>query len=526
VASHPVLIAGKWRGAQSTATFHAFNPATGEALPDEYPVSSWADCDAALSAARDAADQLRQTPPAQIAAFLRRFADRLDARKDELAQQAHVESGLPKSPRLADAELPRTTDQLRQAAAAAVEGSWALPTIDTKLNIRSCFAPIGPIVVFGPNNFPFAFSGVAGGDFAAAIAAGNPVIAKGHPVHPGTARLLAEEAFGAVNDTDLPRSTVQLVYRTDPASGVRLVSDARTGATGFTGSRSAGLKLKAAADAVGKPIYVELSSINPVVVLPGALAERGAKLAEEFAGSCLLGGGQFCTNPGLVVLLEDDAAEAFISIVKEKFEAGVPPPLLSSSLVSALTDSVKRLQSAGARLVTGGAPVPTPGFRHANTLLRVTGRQFLESPEALQTEAFGSASLLVVCRDAVEAGEVLDRLEGNLTGSIYSDTQGSDDAIYEMLAPRLRHRVGRLLNDKMPTGVAVSPAMNHGGPFPATGHPGFTAVGIPASIRRFAMLQCYDNVRPNRLPPSLGDKNPDGAMWRLIDGVWTRDDVR
>ncbi len=525
MASHPVLIAGEWRPAQSTATFHASNPATGDALPDEYPVSSWADCDAALSAARDAADQLRHTPPAHIAAFLQRFAERLDARKDELAQQAHVESGLPKSPRLAVAELPRTTDQLRQAAAAALEGSWALPTIDTKLNIRSCFAPIGPVVVFGPNNFPFAFSGVAGGDFAAAIAAGNPVIAKGHPVHPGTARMLAEEALGAVNDTQLPRGTVQLVYRTDPASGVRLVSDARTGATGFTGSRSAGLKLKAAADAVGKPIYVELSSINPVVMLPGALGERGAALAGEFAASCLLGGGQFCTNPGLVVLIEGDASEAFISAATKHVEAGTPPPLLSSGLVSALTGSIKQLQSAGAQLLTGGSPLQTPGYRHANTLLRVSGRQFLASPEALQTEAFGSASLLVVCGDADEAAHVLDHLEGNLTGSIYSDTRGSDDALYDMLAPRLRHRVGRLLNDKMPTGVAVSPAMNHGGPFPATGHPGFTAVGIPASIRRFAMLQCYDNVRPNRLPPALGDKNPNGTMWRLIDGVWTRGDV-
>jgi alpha-ketoglutaric semialdehyde dehydrogenase len=260
-------------------------------------------------------------------------------------------------------------------------------------------------------------------------------------------------------------------------------------------------------------------------MLPGALAERGAKLAEEFAGSCLMGGGQFCTNPGLVVLIEGEATEAFISAAKEKFDAGTPPPLLSSSLVRALTESVKQLQSAGAELITGGSALDGPGYRHANTLLRVSGGQFLASPAALQTEAFGSASLLVVCRNADEAARVLDHLEGNLTGSIYSDTRGSDDTVYETLAPRLRDRVGRLLNDKMPTGVAVSPAMNHGGPFPATGHPGFTAVGIPASIRRFAMLQCYDNVRATRLPPALGDKNPNGAMWRLIDGVWTQGNV-
>jgi alpha-ketoglutaric semialdehyde dehydrogenase len=525
MAPRPVLIAGQWRASRSSGTFTAENPATGERLDDEYPVSAWADGDAALAAAVEAAAALRRTPADQIAAFLNRFADRLDARKDELTDQAHLETGLPKAPRLRDVELPRTTDQLRQAAAAALEGTWALPTIDARLNIRSCLAPIGPVVVFGPNNFPFAFSGAAGGDFAAAIAAGNPVISKGHPLHPGTSRMLAEEAFGAVRETDLPPAAVQLIYRTDPASGLRLVSDPRTGATGFTGSRSAGLKLKTAADAAGKPIYLELSSINPVVILPGALAERGATLVEEFSGSCLLGGGQFCTNPGFVLLFDGGATEEFITAATARFETSPPPPLLSSAVVRSLSESVKRLQAAGAKLLTGGAALPPPGFRHANTLLRVTGSEFLAAAEPLQTEAFGSAALLVVARDAVEAARVLDRLEGNLTGAIYSDSRGADDAVYAELAPRLRPRVGRLLNDKMPTGVAVSAAMNHGGPFPATGHPGFTAVGIPASMRRFAMLQCYDNVRPDRLPPLLRDKNPTGRAWRFVDGSFTRDDV-
>lgn len=522
MTQHKVLIAGEWRESDAAGTFHAENPATGERLPDEYPVSTWAECDRALAAAADAAQALRSVSPDQIAAFLTRFADRLDARKEDLAAQAHVETGLAKSPRLADVELPRTTDQLRQAAAAASEGSWALPTIDTKLNIRSCFAPIGPVVVFGPNNFPFAFNGAAGGDFAAAIAAGNPVIAKGHPSHPSTSRMLAEEAFAAVTDAGLPPATVQLIYRTEPASGVKLVSDPRTGASGFTGSRSAGLKLKTAADAAGKPIYLELSSVNPVLMLPGALAERGEKLAEEFAGSCLLGGGQFCTNPGLVILFDSPATETFIAAVAQRFETAAPPPLLSSAVVTSLTSSVKAWQGAGAELLTGGSALPPPGRRHANSLLRVSGATFLGASHALQTEAFGAASLLVVCKGAPEAKRVIDELEGNLTGSIYTDTRGTDDGLYADLVPRLRQRVGRLLNDKMPTGVAVSPAMNHGGPFPATGHPGFTAVGIPASLRRFAMLHCYDNVRPERLPPALRDENPNGRMWRLIDGAWTR----
>jgi NADP-dependent aldehyde dehydrogenase len=523
--TQPVLIAGHWRTAQTTGAFRAENPATGQPLPGEYPISAWVDCDDALAAAVAAAEIMRQTPPAEIARFLTTFAGRIEGRAAELVETAHIESGLARSPRLAEVELPRTTGQLRQAAAAALEGSWALPTIDTKLNIRSVLAPIGPVWVFGPNNFPFAFNSVAGGDFAAAIAAGNPVIAKANSSHPGTTRLLAEEAWAALATTSLPPAAVQLIYRTGHAEGERLVSDPRSGATGYTGSRPAGLKLKAAADAAGRPIYLELSSVNPVLILPGALAERGAKLAEEFTGSCLLGNGQFCTNPSLVLLLAGEATERFIADVRQRFDGATPGPLLSSAVLRALTASVQTLQAAGAQLVTGGQALPGPGYRFANTLLRVDGAQFLARPAELQTEAFGNASLFVVVRDAAEAAAALARIEGNLTGCIYSDTRGSDDALHAELEPRLRARVGRLLNDKMPTGVAVSPAMNHGGPYPSTGHPGFTAVGIPASLRRFAVLQCYDNVRPARLPAILRDENPTGKTWRLIDGAWTQGDA-
>jgi NADP-dependent aldehyde dehydrogenase len=481
--------------------------------------------DAALDAATEAMGALRSTPPDRLAQFLTRFAERLEARAEEIVAMAHVETGLPRAPRLAEVELPRTTNQLRLAAQAAVEGSWALPTIDTKVNIRSYYAALGPVWVFGPNNFPFAFNSAAGGDFAAAIAAGNPVIAKANTSHPGTTRLLAEEAAAAAKDAAVPPAILQLLYRTGHPEGERLVADPRTGAVAYTGSRSAGLKLKTAADAVGKPIYLELSSVNPVVILPGALAERGDKIAEEFAGSSLLGTGQFCTNPGLVVLIAGEATERFVGSVKQRFEAAAITPLLSSSVARSLEASMKVLREAGAAVVTGGVPASGPGYRFANSLLRVDGRRFVAEPEKLQTEAFGNATVMVVARDADEAGAVLDSLEGNLTGSFYTDTKGADDAIHDALVPRLRPRVGRLLNDKMPTGVAVSSAMHHGGPFPSTGHPGFTAVGIPASLRRFGMLQCFDAVRPSRLPPALRDQNPNGTMWRLIDGSWSRANI-
>jgi alpha-ketoglutaric semialdehyde dehydrogenase len=498
-----VLIAGRWRPANSTSTFRAENPATREPLPDQYPISSWQDCDEALGAAAAAFEVLRSLPAERLATFLDAFADRIESRKDEIVRIASLETALPASPRLADNELPRTTSQLRQAAAAARDGAWALPTIDEKNNIRSMLAPIGPVAVFGPNNFPLAFNSASGGDFATAIASGCPVIAKANSSHPGTTRLLADEAFAAVQATGLPPATVQLLYRTSHADGERLVADLRIGATGYTGSRSAGLALKAAADRAGKLIYLELSSVNPVVILPGALAERLDDIAAQFTTSCLMGTGQFCTNPGLVILLTSPQTDKFVNLLVEKFRTAPAGTLLSGGVAKSLVHGIATLKNAGAEVLVGDSAGTRKGYSHANTLLRAHGRDFLADPEAMQTEAFGNAALLVVCGTLGEAGRVLDHLEGNLTGCIYSHTQGDDDEAYDALAPKLRQKVGRLLNDKMPTGVAVSPAMNHGGPYPATGHPGFTAVGIPASLRRFAMLQCYDGVREHRLPAAL-----------------------
>lgn len=521
----PVLIAGDWRPAAAAGTFQAENPATGELLPDVFPVSTWDDCERALNAASEAARLLRRMPPAQLAAFLEAYAARIEARAAEIAALAHLETALPIKPRLADVELPRTVNQLRQAAAAARDGSWALPTIDTQLNIRSCYLPLGPVCVFGPNNFPLAFGSISGGDFAAAIAAGNPVLAKANTSHPATTRAFAREALAALRETGLPAGTVQLLYRLSHADGERLVADSRVGATAYTGSRPAGLRLKAAADRAGKPIYLELSSINPVILLPGALRERAAAVADEFTASCLMGTGQFCTNPGLILTLAGDDTEAFILAVKQRFIDAPVGTLLSGRVAENLHESVLRLCAAGAEVVVGAERLAGTGYRYANTLLRVSGKRFLANPEQLQGEAFGNASLVVVAADREELKQLVTTLEGNLTGCIYSSTQGSDEELYDALEPLLRPRVGRLLNDKMPTGVAVSPAMNHGGPYPATGHPGFTAVGIPASLRRFAMLACYDNVRPARLPSLLQDKNPTGRTWRLIDGAWTLADV-
>lgn len=521
-----VLIGGEWRPADAEGTFQAVQPATGEPLEDVYPVSSRRDIDAALRAGKEAAESLLETGPEAIARFLEAYAARIEKRAAEIVETAHRETALPVSPRLADVELPRTTNQLRQAAAAAWERSWTGPTIDKKTDIRSMYGPLaGAVAVFGPNNFPLAFNGISGGDFAAAIAAGNPVIAKANTGHPGTTRLLGEEAHEAVREAGLHPAAVQLLYRMSHEDGRYLVSHPLIGATGYTGSRSSGLELKKAADAAGRPIYLELSSINPVFVLPGALRERAEGIVKEFTTSALMGTGQFCTNPGVVVLLRGAETDRFTESVRSAFEAAEPGPLLGRGVLEKLQESVEALRASGAEVLVGGRPVEGPGFRFENTLLRASGRAFLEDPEALQREAFGNASLFVIADDEQQIVDIADRFEGNLTGCLYTHRGGEDDALYERVARRLRRSVGRLLNDKMPTGVAVSPAMNHGGPFPATGHPGFTAVGIPASLRRFALLQCYDSVREERLPPELRNKNPSGKLWRFIDGIWTTGDV-
>jgi NADP-dependent aldehyde dehydrogenase len=527
VSEEPVLVAGEWRKAEHPiGAFSAIDPANKTPLGESYPVSSFDDLALALRAAEDAVVSLRAVGKDEIARFLEQYAREIEARSDALVELAARETGLAPNPRLRTVELPRTTHQLRQAAAAARDRSWCHATIDSKANIRSSYAALGgAVVVFGPNNFPFAFNSVAGGDFAAAIAAGNPVIGKANTGHPGTTKMLAECAHAALRASGLPAAMVQLVYRTAPEVGYKLVSHPSVAATGFTGSKGAGLKLKEAADRAGRPIYLEMSSVNPVFMLPRALEERLSALAKELYDSCALGAGQFCTRPGITVVIKDDKGSSLVEELAALFQRSTPGTLLGESGLGAIASGLDELVKHGAEIMTGGRPVEGPRYCFANTLLRVTGKDFLANPHALQTEAFGTVNMVVLADDLAQMVEIAAHLEGSLTGCIYSDTQGKDDDAYGRLAPVLRRKVGRLLNDKMPTGVAVSPAMNHGGPYPATGHPGFTAVGIPASLLRFAALHCYDNVRPHRLPEELLDRNPTGSMWRFIDGTWSQGDV-
>ncbi|KMM76875.1 ketoglutarate semialdehyde dehydrogenase [Xanthomonas sp. NCPPB 1128] len=525
MSMQPLLLAGHWQASlEERGSFRAEDPRDGSEFGPSFPISGAADLEAALSAAALSADALAAAAPERIAAFLDAYADAIDADVERLVALAHAETGLPVEPRLAKVELPRASGQLRQAAQAARSHSWTQPVIDTAAGLRAQLGPLHkPVLVFGPNNFPFAFNAVAGSDFASAIAARNPVIAKAHPSHPATSQRLAQLAHQALLANDLPAATVQLLYHFDNTLGLELAGDPRLGAIGFTGSRAGGLALKAAVDRAGVPAYVELSSVNPVFVLPGALAERGAALAQEFFASCTMGSGQFCTNPGIVVVPKGEAGDAFVAATTAHFAGAAPSLLFSRGVLEHLQRSVATLRDAGAAVLAGGQADAGPGYRHAPTLLEVSAEAFLQQPEALQTEAFGPVSLIV--RGGLGQLTALARsFEGNLTGTIYRAADGSDDPAFAALAAALRPRVGRLICNKMPTGVAVSPAMNHGGPYPSTGHPGFTAVGMPAAIRRFAALHSYDGVPDALLPALLRDRNP-GSVQRLIDGCWTTADV-
>ncbi|KAA1259405.1 Alpha-ketoglutaric semialdehyde dehydrogenase [Rubripirellula obstinata] len=494
-----ILINGDWQSAKSSRAIQAIDPTNRSAVGETFPVSDWADCETVMDAAQAAAVAMEDISLDDLASFLNAYADNLEKNAESICEVANQETGLPVSPRLLDVEMPRTIDQLRQAAAAAKDHGWRNPVHDHDKNIHSCLTPIGPVLIFGPNNFPLAFNAISGGDFAAAIAAGNPVIAKAHPSQPGTSRLLAEQALDAAKRTGMPAGIVQMLYDIDPSDGLKMVADSRIAAVAFTGSRRGGTALKAAADQVGKPIYLEMSSINPVFLLQSAL-ERGEELSDEAAGSCLLAAGQFCTSPNLIVIPKGEKADEFLQAMTAAFKSKPAGTLLSEAVLSSLKSSIEMLVGAGVEILAGGKEAESDAFAFANTLMKIDSKSFLENEDALQTEAFGPASLVVVCEDEQDALAIAKRIHGSLTASVYGK---EGDAAMVPLTKILQRVAGRVIHNKMPTGVAVSPAMNHGGPYPATGHPRFTAVGIPASLERFAKLSCFDNVAESFLPACL-----------------------
>ncbi|WP_437779027.1 aldehyde dehydrogenase (NADP(+)) [Sorangium sp. So ce1097] len=495
--------------------FFAHDAATGEKL-GAYRDATADEIDAAARAAAAAAQAFAGLAPEVRARFLETAADEIMALGDPLIQTAHRETGLPVA-RL-EGERGRTTGQLRLFAAVVREGSWVDARIDPALpdrkplprpDVRRMLRPIGPVAVFGASNFPLAFS-VAGGDTASALAAGNPVVVKAHPAHPGTSDLVASALRSAVQKAGLPAGVFGMVHGASPEVSLALVRHEAIQAVGFTGSTRAGRALFDAAAARPRPIpvFAEMSSINPLVVLPGALRERRDAIAEGLASSCTLGVGQFCTKPGLVLGLASPEWDAFARSVADRARAIAPGVMLHAGIQQSFDRAVRELKGVE-WLTDAGARVA-----------RVSAADFARQPH-LAHEIFGPYTLLVAASDRGELLQLLGALEGQLTATLH----GTDDdlAAAQDLVDVLGRVAGRLVFNGYPTGVEVSHAIHHGGPYPASSDARFTSVGS-AAIFRFARPVCYQACPPALLPRELRDENPLGIS-RLVDGRPTRDPI-
>ncbi len=499
------------------------NPRTDTPLAPEFHTASAAEVDAAVRAADEAFQRYQNVSGAERAAFLEKIADEIMALGDVLLQRAADETGLPLD-RLTG-ERARTCGQLKLYGATAKEGTWMDARIDHALpdrqplprpDLRRMLVPIGPVAVFGSSNFPFAYS-VAGGDTASALAAGCPVVVKAHEAHPGTSELVAHAINRAVAACGLPAGVFSMLQGDGRTIGAPLVQHPLMQAVGFTGSLRAGRALAdlAAARPEPIPVFAEMSSLNPVFLLPGALQERAEKIAEGFVASFTLGVGQFCTKPGLVFALAAPELDAFLAAVGARVKEVVPGTMLHRGICDSFAAGTAALEKLPGVRVMARAETPAQGQRTegAALLLTVPAADFLREPK-LAHEVFGPVSLVIQAQSMAELETLARQLEGQLTATVHL---GATDAeLAERFLPVLTRKAGRVICNGFPTGVEVSPAMQHGGPYPATTDGRFTAVGT-ASLLRWARPVCFQNIPVRFLPAALRDENPLG-LYRTVNG--------
>jgi 2,5-dioxopentanoate dehydrogenase len=505
----------------SKGTLRAFDPVRNTEIEPAFGAGSAADVERACELAALAFDSYRQVSLETRARFLEAIAENIVALGDALIERAHIESALPKA-RL-EGERGRTVGQLKLFASLVREGRWLSATLDSALpdrkplprsDLRLQKVPVGPVAVFGASNFPLAFS-VAGGDTASALAAGCPVVVKAHPAHLGTSELVGRAIQKAVADSGLSEGVFSLVIGAGNETGEALVKHPAIKSVGFTGSRRGGLALVDIASKRREPIpvFAEMSSINPFFVLPGALATRGEALANGFVESVTQGVGQFCTNPGLVLVLEGPHTRAFIDAAAQALAKKGAQTMLTAGIATAYQDAVaQRSEQAGVQNVAQGAQTDA-ACAALPALFETTAVQFLATAQ-LEDEIFGPTSLIVTCTDVQQMIKVAEHLEGQLTATLQIESE--DYALARQLLPTLERKVGRILANGFPTGVEVSYAMVHGGPFPATSDGRATSVGASA-IERFLRPVCYQDLPAELLPQALHDNNPLN-LWRLRDG--------
>jgi len=511
-----LLIGGQARRGNGEA-FQAVDASSGEVIAQPvFHGASAADVDHTCALADEAFDAYRTLPSGRRAEFLVDCAARIEALGETLIERAMAETGLPRA-RL-EGERARTANQLRMFAGLVRSGDALDVRIEPALPARQPARPdlrfqrigIGPVAVFGASNFPLAFS-VAGGDTAAALAAGCPVVVKAHPAHPGTSELVARAIQQAVAAAGLPAGVFALLFDAGHEVGSSLVRHPAIRAVGFTGSRAGGMALAALAAARPEPIpvYAEMSSVNPNLLLPAALAARAETLARDYVASATLGCGQFCTKPGLMLGLAGAGFETFAAQAAGDMSAVPAGVMLTRGILDAYERGVARL-AQHPRVTTLARGASAPGRAQA-ALFRVTASD-LAADTTLGAEVFGPCSMLVECADSDELLDVLRRLEGQLTLSLHMESADLD--LTRTLLPLLERKAGRVLVNGFPTGVEVCDAMVHGGPFPATSDGRSTSVGT-AAIERFLRAVCYQNLPEELLPDALRDANPLGVRRRL-----------
>jgi alpha-ketoglutaric semialdehyde dehydrogenase len=503
-------------------SMRAVNPATGAEMEPEFGGSSASDVDAACVLAEAAFDPYRALSLEKRAQFLEAIAQGLVDLGDILIERVMSESGLPRG--RVEGERGRTAGQLRLFASLVREGRWLGATIDRAMperkplpraDLRMRKIPLGPVAVFGASNFPLAFS-VAGGDTASAFAAGCPVVAKSHPSHLGTSELAGRVIQKAVADCGLPQGVFSLVLGEGNAVGEALVQHPAIQAVGFTGSRRGGNALVrlAAARKVPIPVYAEMSSINPVFLLPAALAQRAEAIGQGLIDSVTLGTGQFCTKPGIVIGIAGPDFDRFRTAAQSSLSAKAAATMLNAGIHCAFSNAAAEWASDSEvrALATGGA-CPPEGYAGQPMLFATTAAHFIESPKLLE-EVFGPAALLIECSSPDELIAVAKYINGQLTATLHMAEQ--DVALARVLVPLLERKAGRILVNGFPTGVEVTYAMVHGGPSPSTSDSRVTSVGAMA-IERFLRPVCYQDFPAALLPESLQDANPLG-LWRLKEG--------
>lgn len=519
------LVAGGL-GRTGGKTFKAFSPLSASYLEPSFHEAPEEDVARAMEAAAAAFLDYRERTPAERATLLERIAQEIEALGDTLIERASAETGLPAA--RITGERGRTCGQLRLFAQVLREGSWVDARIDTALpdrtpaprpDIRRMLRPIGPVVVFGSSNFPLAFS-TAGGDTASALAAGCPVIVKAHRAHPGTGELVGGAIARALAALDLPAGVFSMLHGGGATIGMALVRHPAAAAVGFTGSQAAGRALfdAAARRAHPIPVFAEMSSLNPVFLLPEAVRTRGDALADGLFGSFTLGVGQFCTKPGLVFALRGAGTDAFIARLAKLVEGAPRGTMLSEDIRESFEKNREHVTAVAGVTTLAVSAAPSGAGTQAGPSVAVTAaKRFLAAPE-LATEAFGPFTLVILADDLEEMAACARAMEGQLTATLHGTEADLAGAGALLTAAELI--AGRVIINGFPTGVEVSPAMNHGGPWPATSDVRYTSVGT-AAILRFARPVTYQGFADALLPPELRNANP-GNIQRLVNGELTR----